>query len=407
LALAALTGCSDRDVLEPAREQAPITYGDVSDPKDNAVVHVLASGRGCTGTLIAPNVVLTALHCITDSEELAQIHCLPDGSLAPDSTGGAVGPFLDPAQVTVRVGVAVGDSVRTVATALYGTGTTQVCRDDLGLIVLESAPDIGDAALVSLRFGGSAKGELTRLIGYGDTAGTVTRGGRQERTDVPVLGVGARLVGGAGDPDVSPRTLLIGEGACHGDSGGPMFSQETGAELGVYSLLLSPTCLGPDVRNAYTQVAPWEGLIRDVLESAGHEPIVEVPQGTGGTGGGVGVGGEGGEPGAAGAGEAAAGQGASGGSGGTGATGGTAAEGGSGGKGGSGATGGRGGTATTGGTSGSAGRSAGGTDSGTGSGSRRDPSCTCRTGDSSESLPWSLGALFGALVTLARRRYRR
>jgi hypothetical protein len=406
LALVALTGCTDRDVLDPAREQAPITHGTLSEPKDDAVVFVQGPNSGCTGTLIAPNVVLTALHCITDTADFAQIHCLPDGSLASDSSGGEIGPFLEPAQVTVRVGVYIGDSVRTAVSALYGTGTTQVCRDDLGLIVLESAPDTGGAPLVPLRFGPSSKGEPTRLIGYGDTAGT-TPGGRRERKDIPLLGVGAPTIGGTGDPGASPRTLLIGEGACHGDSGGPIFSQETGAELGVYSLLLSGTCLGSDVRNTYTQIAPWEGLIRDVLESAGHEPIVEVPVGTGGTGGGVGAGGEAGEPGAAGAGGAAAGEGAGGGSDGTGATGGTGAEGGSGGKGGSGATGGRGGTATTGGTGGSAGRSAGGTDSGTGSGSRRDPSCTCRLGDSTESLPWSLGALFGALLTVARRRYRR
>jgi MYXO-CTERM domain-containing protein len=170
--------------------------------------------------------------------------------------------------------------------------------------------------------------------------------------------------------------------------------------IGVYSILLSNVCEGSGVRNSYTQVAPFEGLILDALNEAGHEPIVEPPKpsaGAGGTSGTSGTGGtgginaagstaQGGEAGATGEGGAPAQE-----------SGGTTADGGTGG---SGASGGSSGTAAS-----------GGTDSGTGgtsegSGSRRDPSCACRTAGS-EPTPHSLvGLLLAGVAAWVRRRLR-
>jgi len=396
----ALAGCTDGELGAPAREQGAVVKGVLSDPNDDAVVLVQATGRSCSGTLIAPNVVLTALHCISQFDTLSNFNCRSDGTLAPESTGGDIGPLLDPATVYVLMGVQAGNQ-KIYAKALFGTGTPQICRDDIGVIVLKADAPIGSAPLVSLRFGPSAAPELTRVVGYGDTVGTSTENGRQERDHLPLLGVGARTNGGAGDPNVAPRTLLVGEGPCHGDSGGPLYSEETGAQLGVYSLLLSQTCVGPDVKNTYTQIAPFEGFIRDALASAGQEPIVE-PTGSGGDTTVGSQGGEAGTPGAAGDVGAAGSEGANGGSGGSGAAGGLKATGGNA-NGGTGATSGT--TAATGGSSGDGSGATGA--NGTGSGSRRDASCTCRAGGPAEPSPWSLGVLAGAVLAVARRRYRR
>jgi hypothetical protein len=405
-----LTGCTDGEATTPGHAQSTIISGHLSDAIDDGVVSVQAMGHGCTGTLIAPSVVLTALHCIVDFDEFAIINCKSDGTLASNSTGGDIGPLLDPALVSVVPGVS-NDGTRVYAKKLFGTGTSQVCRDDLGIIVLESNLDIGSAPMVPLRFGPSKAGELTRAIGYGDTLGTSTEGGgRQVREDIKLLGVGAPSPGATGDVGIAPRTLRIGEGPCHGDSGGPLLSEETGAQIGIYSLLLSQGCKGSDVQNTYTQVAPFESFIRDTLDTVGQEPIAEVSGSTGGTGGdGGGPGGEAGSP-AAGEGGAAASQGAIGGSGGTVDSGGSGGKGGSGakgGKGGSSATGGSSGTDTTGGTGASGGTTGGTKDDGTGSGSRRDPACTCRVGPAGASIPWSVCALLAATLMLARRRYRR
>jgi len=287
LALSSLVGCSEAGVESLATERAAIVNGTLSSPEDDAVISVYASGTGCTGTLIAPNVVLTALHCVTEYTAGFSFKCQPDGTLPAGATLGRLGATLDPKSVTVSFGVTLG-SQNVPAKAIFGTGSTDACHDDLAVVVLESAPAIGNVPLVSVRFGRQTrKGELTRVVGYGDVEQTATDRGRQVRRDLVVRGVGPLGATDQGDPGVLPRTLQIGEGPCHGDSGGPLFSQETGAQIGVYSLLGENTCTGVDVRNTYTQVAPFEPLIRMALESAGVEPIVEPgePSGAGGEAG--------------------------------------------------------------------------------------------------------------------------
>jgi LPXTG-motif cell wall-anchored protein len=158
----------------------------------------------------------------------------------------------------------------------------------------------------------------------------------------------------------------------------------------VYSILNGADCTSLGIRNVYTQVPPFESLIRKALTEAGHEPLLEAT----GSGGSAGAGSDdaGGAPGSAGSetgdppdGEA----GASTSSGGSGATGG-GGSGGSGAAGGSNPDGGTGGpVAATGGTRGSS----------FGSGSRRDPSCACRTAPERQNA-LSLGGLFGLLAAL-------
>jgi hypothetical protein len=288
LGLGAVIGCSNQGLDSLATAQrAAIVNGQLSVPEDNAVVSVSNSGAGCTGTLIAPTVVLTALHCVAEYDVRFRFNCQPDGTLAPGSTAGQVGAAADAQGVLITLGVELG-SMRVRGKAIYTTGSTDACHDDLAVVVLESPPAIGDAPLVSLRFGrDTRKGERTRAVGYGAVEQTDTPLGRQVRNGLTVRGVGGPDASTPGDVGVLPRTLQIGEGPCQGDSGGPLFSEETGAQIGVYSLLLNSTCTGNDVRNAYTLVAPFEPLIRMALESEGVEPLLEPeePSGSGGEGG--------------------------------------------------------------------------------------------------------------------------
>jgi len=364
LALSTLIGCTDAGLESPvASEREAIVNGKISSPDDNAVIAVFGGGSGCTGTLISPTVVLTALHCVVDFDSRFTFSCQSDGTLAPGSTTGQLGPTVDAKNISVGFGVSVG-SERVRAKAIYSTGSNDVCHDDLAVIVLESPPAIGDVPLVSLRFAESTrKGQLTRTVGYGDVETTQTEKGRQERRNISIRGVGGPDTATPGDKGIAPRTLQVGEGPCHGDSGGPLFSQDTGAEVGVYSILHTSTCTGLDVRNTYTLVAPFEPLIRLALESEGAEPIVEPEEL-------IGSGGEAGEasvPDDAGS----VGGGSSGGSPGT-----------------SGST--------------------GATPEGSGRGSFRDSSCAYRAAGRREPAPWLLAssALVLAAWIAARRRAR-
>jgi len=256
-----------------------------------------------------------------------------------------------------------------------------------------------DEPIVPLRYGTPTKrGEAARAVGYGSTESDADAGapesGRRARYGLTVQDVGDDGIT-EGSRYAAPYTVVVGEGPCHGDSGGPLLSEETGAAFGVYSILLSSQCKGTGIRNAYTQVAPFEGTIQKAFDYAGGEPVLEG-SGTGGGAGATGQAGEpggGGEPGAeAGAGGEATALGGTGGSrGGATSTGGD----GSGATGGSSAAGGTGGSSATGGS---------GAES-QGSGSRHDPSCACRTGGgSSPGSASALSALLLGLGLVLRRR---
>jgi MYXO-CTERM domain-containing protein len=392
LCLAYTVGCTDPgSSLNLARDESAIVNGQLSDPSDDAVVAVYGQGNNCTGTLIAPDVVLTALHCVTNFDSRFSFTCQSDGTLAPGSTNGQLGATLDPSLVTVGFGVLVGKT-RIAATAIYGTNSPEVCRDDMAVVVLESAVPVGDVPLVALRFDRTTKkGEIVRALGYGDVQTTQTEPGRQVRDGIVVRGVGGPNVSTPGDAGIAPRTLQVGEGPCHGDSGGPLMSEDTGAELGVYSLLNASSCIGTSVTNTYTQVAPFESLIRSALASVGEEPIVEPAESTG-AGGEAGTTGQVVDPGSAGA---------------VGEGGAPSAAGGSGDSaplagGGSGAVAG----APAGSAATSDGNSAGVSDQGTGSGSRQDSTCAVSPGDAHERAPWSWAAASVVALAFAGRRRR-
>jgi len=403
-------GCTDGRAPTPVQEErTAIVRGMPSVPSDDAVVSITANSIACSATLIAPDVIVTALHCVSQFDLDRTFSCNADGSLATGSTGGTLGPLVDAASIVVSTGV-LKSSSGVHGKAIYGTNSPVVCRDDFAIVVLDGPVPV-DVPPVTLRLTRSTKdGEQVRAVGYGltdaTTMGSAGAGGapevasRNERDGLKILGVGAPNSVIAGDPGVAPRTVMIGEGPCHGDSGGPLFSVETGAEIGVYSLLSTTSCEGPDVRNVYTQIAPYDDLINMALSSVGEAPIAEVTPGGDGEGG---MAGQAGEPSTAGVpGEAGAPPESAGGSGGSGGSGGKSG------------VGGRGGTGAVAGSSvgGTGGDTSMGDDTsseagaqGEGSGSRQDPSCTCRTGRGRQTAPWPLlGLCFGALTFLRRRR---
>jgi len=79
LALAVLQlGCTDPGLASGlARTESPIVNGEPDDI-DRGVVHLQTPSGACSGSLIAPNIILTALHCVSET---------PGGSFTCDAEG--------------------------------------------------------------------------------------------------------------------------------------------------------------------------------------------------------------------------------------------------------------------------------------------------------------------------------
>jgi uncharacterized protein (TIGR03382 family) len=275
LMLATACGQSaDEPALGSARQA--IVNGDVSPSADDATMFVLtqvtaSEGVACTGTLIAPNLVATALHCVTHST-LGEFSCKPDGSLSDNTReDGKMGPLVSASKVEIFAGRQPGQEPSAVGAQLLGTGSTQICRGDIAFVVLDREIDAPIAA-VRLSTGVNG-GDFVRVVGYGQTEESGSSG-RFARDDVRVVDVGPATEDET-SISASPRTFVVNEGPCHGDSGGPAFTADSGALVGVYSLTAGASCSGVGIRNVYTSLSSYSSLALDAFAAAGAEPVLD------------------------------------------------------------------------------------------------------------------------------------
>ncbi|MFZ5896497.1 MAG: trypsin-like serine protease [Myxococcota bacterium] len=363
-----------------------VLNGQLSGPDEDSVVKVISKGdrvtHTCTGTLLAPNIVITARHCVANFEDLP-FTCTADGELAPGSQGGKMGTLLPPANITIRVGTTTPSSGSVAAgKKVFATQATSICRNDIAVVVLDT--ELNDLPISPVRLGaGNQIGERLRVVGYGvDEKGSF--GTRHTRSGLTIAQIGSSQFRPNGD-SVPPRTFVTeGPALCIGDSGGPAFTT-LDAVTGVWSQVVGD-CDAETARNYFTEVAPFENeLITPAFEEAGKLPWLEGTRGPGdpSSGGSASAGapGEGGTAGDGAGGEAMGGVGI----------------GGSGGM--------SGGSVATGGTTASGGLNAtGGMEI---RGPRKKGGCTCNMpGASEREATWLVAPLLAASLLLRRRKAR-
>jgi secreted trypsin-like serine protease len=211
-------------------------------------------GFFCSGTLVAPQVVLTAGHCVAGVTD-AQVSF---ESIAPPPPGepGAEGHFL-----TGTPFAHPGFGVRN------GHGF-----NDIGVVVLDApasslwpgiqpAPLPAADALAASRADGSLRRATITLVGYGayENHGTVPTFDpvARRRTDVTVASLAPELI----KFHAASRNGRDGGSACFGDSGGPAFIRTT---------VIAVTNGGPPTCNGYnlyqrTDTANARGFLDDFV----------------------------------------------------------------------------------------------------------------------------------------------
>ncbi len=272
----AAAGCSapsDGHPLEVGTEREAIFSGTVDDDdhaSDGVVSIKIGNGTSfelCSGSLLAPNVVLTARHCVSKSVT-STVSC---NELGQSGNGDHVGEDEELGRVHVYSGTKpsyAGAAAAGVRAIVHPQGGI-LCNADIALLVLDS--DVHDVAPMRVRLGSTPHSdEAVRAVGYGQNDRAVPVGTRLRKDAVKVLAVGQRV--SESQTPLGSHEFEVGLSICQGDSGGPAISEATGAVIGVVSR--GGGC-GDDFGHIYTTTSGCTDLIYQAFALAGGAPLDE------------------------------------------------------------------------------------------------------------------------------------
>ncbi len=287
-----LAGCSPEESSQGTLEDNQGIIGGINSvAAQNSVVRLTLRTDGgvysCSGTLLAPNLVLTARHCVSVTTD-GNVGCTAAG--VGDAGGMVYGDYA-PGDLTVSVGLTRGSRMRTdggmvtmvdagvrpQGMKIFHDDGTNLCNHDLSLLLLDM--EIPGALISPIRLASPPTvGETFTAVGWGVTDTTPNPTTRQQRTGVAIEAVGPSV-----PYDVAANEFAIGEAPCSGDSGGPALDSTTNAIIGVVSRGgngkaedpndPAANCIGGN--NIYTQVAPFSDLIMQAFTEAGATPWLE------------------------------------------------------------------------------------------------------------------------------------
>jgi trypsin len=232
------------------------------------------TGFACTGTVVAPRVILTAAHCV---EDLERGRFTPAGNFAV-ATG------------TTSPGQALRENVfRVVDTHVFPGFDPGNLRGDAGILVLDrptAAPPIPLAGAADAAF--YAGGATAQLAGWGLTRPNVQRGASslQATTMVVQPPSACQQRTRRHYPSFSPAGQLCAldvpagkSGGCYGDSGGPAIGLRpdgSQVQLGVISTG-GPFCNTklPNVLTRADFIAPWVAEWIAAVETGAAPPVFD------------------------------------------------------------------------------------------------------------------------------------
>lgn len=227
--------------LVPSADEAIPPPGVPDRGDDPAVVAIAVDGQElCSGALVAPDVVLTARHCLVMT--------------APDTQCPAAGPQIVGEFAPSSLRILVGDQLAAAEERARGRDVLAplgnvLCGADIAAVFLDTPID--DIRPLSVRATGAARGDHLRTVAFVQLPGTT---GLQKIVSdyLPVL-------------DTTAGELEVVE-ACGRGAGGPAIDESTGDIVGIASRSTGISCTGAAAVDVYTRADAFYSLIAAALE---------------------------------------------------------------------------------------------------------------------------------------------